>query len=278
MRSAIVVAFPTKAVLMNATPTALTDATQAERPLDNKVVLVTGGAKNLGGHVSRDLAIQGARVAVHYNSDAAAAAAEETVGVVTDAGTDAFAIQADLSDVAQVERTFDAVVDRFGSLYATVNTAGMAVGRPVVEFEEAEYDAMMAVNAKAAFFVMREAAKRTEDGGRILTLLTSLLAAFTPIYSVYAGSKAPVEHFTRALSKELQDRSISVNALAPGPMDTSFFWDAVQPGEADFVQSQAMRNQLTQVDDIVPWVRFLLTDGWWLNGQTVFVNGGFTTR
>jgi Enoyl-(Acyl carrier protein) reductase len=120
-----------------------------------------------------------------------------------------------------------------------------------------------------AFFVMREAAKRTEDGGRILTILTSLLAAFTPMYSVYAGSKAPVEHFTRALSKELQDRSISVNALAPGPMDTSFFWDAAHPGEADFVQSQAMRNQLTQVDDIVPWVRFLLTDGWWLNGQTV---------
>jgi NAD(P)-dependent dehydrogenase (short-subunit alcohol dehydrogenase family) len=76
----------------------------------------------------------------------------------------------------------------------------------------------------------------------------------------------------------LLDQRISVNALAPGPMDTSFFWDAAHPGEADFVQSQAMRNQLTQVDDIVPWVRFLLTDGWWLNGQTVFVNGGFTTR
>jgi hypothetical protein len=110
MRGAIVVAFPTKGVLMSATPAALTSATPAERPLDNKVVLVIGGAKNLGGHVSRDLAIQGARVAVHYNSDATAAAAEETVGVVTDAGTDAFAIQADLSDVAQVERTFDAVV------------------------------------------------------------------------------------------------------------------------------------------------------------------------
>jgi NAD(P)-dependent dehydrogenase (short-subunit alcohol dehydrogenase family) len=248
------------------------------RPLDGKVVLVIGGAKNPGGHVSRDLASQGARVAVHFNSDATASAADETVTAVRDADSDAIALQADLTDVAQVERTFDAVIDRFGSLYATVNTAGLAVGRRVVEVGEAEYDAMMAVNAKAAFFVMREAAKRTEEGGRILTVVTSLLAAFTPMYSVYAGSKAPVEHFTRALSKELQDRSISVNALAPGPMDTSFFWNAAQPGEPEVVKSQAMGNQLTQVDDIVPWVRFLLTDGWWLNGQTVFINGGFTTR
>ena len=255
------------------TPTA-----ETRRPLDGKVVLVLGGAKNLGGHVSRDLAMQGARVAVHYNSAATASAADDTVAAVRDADSDAVALQADLTDVAQVERTFDAVIDRFGSLYATVNTAGLATGRHVVDVGEAEYDAMMAVNAKAAFFVMREAARRTEEGGRILTILTSLLAAFTPMYSVYAGSKAPVEHFTRALAKELQDRSISVNALAPGPMDTSFFWNAAQPGEPEMVKSWAMRNQLTQPDDIVPWVRFLLTDGWWLSGQTVFVNGGFATR
>lgn len=254
------------------------EATEKRRPLDGKVVLVTGGAKNLGGHVSRDLALQGAQVAVHYNSEATASAAEETVAAVEEAGGESIALQADLTQVAAVERTFDAVIDRFGSLYATVNTAGVAIDRPVVEYSEADYDAMMDVNAKAAFFIMREAAKRTEDGGRILTLVTSLLAAFTPDHSLYAGSKAPVEHFTRALAKELQGRSISVNAIGPGPMDTPFFWNAAHPGEADFVTSQAMRDQLTQVDDIVPWVRFLLTDGWWLNGQTVFVNGGFTTR
>lgn len=261
---------------------AVASATEARertgRLLLGKTVLVIGGAKNLGGQVSRDLASQGARVAVHYNSAATAAAADDTVASVNDADGEAFAIQADLTDVAQVERTFDAVMDRYGSLYATVNTAGLAVGRPVVEFSEADYDAMMGVNAKAAFFIMREAAKRTEDGGRIITLLTSLLAAFTPLYSLYAGSKAPVEHFTRALAKELEDRSISVNALAPGPMDTPFFWDAAHPGEYEFVTSQAMRNQLTRVEDIVPWVRFLLTEGWWLNGQTVLINGGFTTR
>jgi NAD(P)-dependent dehydrogenase (short-subunit alcohol dehydrogenase family) len=260
--------------------TAITEHSQdgITRPLDQKVVLVTGGAKNLGGLISRDLAACGASVAVHYHGSEASSAAEATVAAAADAGAEAFALQADLTEPAQVRRLFDQTVARFGSVYATVNTAGMAVGGPLADFSEAEYDAMMGVNAKAAFFVMQEAARRTEDGGKILNLLTSLLAAYTPLYSLYAGSKAPVEHFTRALSKELLDRSISVNSIAPGPMDTPFFWNAAQPGEADFVKTQAMRGQLTQPQDIVPWVRFLLTDGWWLNGQTVLINGGFTTR
>ena len=125
---------------------------------------------------------------------------------------------------------------------------------------------------------MAEAAKRMEDGGKIINLVTSLLAAYTGRYSVYSGSKAPVEHFTRALSKELFGRSISVNNLAPGPMDTPFFWNAAAPGEPDYVKSQTTNGELTRIEDIVPWVRFLLTDGWYLNGQTVFVNGGFSTR
>jgi NAD(P)-dependent dehydrogenase (short-subunit alcohol dehydrogenase family) len=242
------------------------------------VVVVTGGAKNLGGLISRDLAAHGANVVVHYHSSKASADADATIAAAIEAGAKAIAVHADLSEPEQIKHLFDETERRFGSLYATVNTAGMAVGKPVIEFSEAEYDAMMGVNAKAAFFVMQEAARRTEDGGKILNVLTSLLAAYTSLYSLYAGSKAPVEHFTRALSKELLSRSISVNSIAPGPMDTSFFWNAVHPGEHEYVTSQAMGGQLTQVADIVPWVRFLLTEGWWLNGQTVFLNGGFSTR
>lgn len=248
------------------------------RSLKDKVVIVTGGAKNLGGLLSRDLGAQGANIVVHYHGSNASKDADATVAAVIDAGAQAIAVQADLSESAQVRRLFEETDRRFGSLYATVNTAGMAVGKPVIEFSEAEYDAMMGINAKAAFFVMQEAARRTEDGGKILNVLTSLLAAYTPLYSLYAGSKAPVEHFTRALSKELLGRSISVNSIAPGPMDTSFFWNAVHPGEHEYVTAQAMGGQLTQIGDIVPWVRFLLTEGWWLNGQTVFLNGGFSTR
>jgi NAD(P)-dependent dehydrogenase (short-subunit alcohol dehydrogenase family) len=246
--------------------------------LRGKTVLVTGGAKNLGGAVSRDLAGHGANVAVHYHSSSDEALAEDTVAACVAAGGNAFAIQADLTAVPQIRRVLDAAVGRFGALYATVNTAGLAQGHVMTEVTEDEYDAHFAVNAKAAFFVMAETAKRIEDGGRIVNLVSSLLAAYTGRYAVYAGSKAPVEHFTRALSKELAGRGVSVNNLAPGPMDTSFFWDAAAAGEDVYSSSQTPFGRLTKVEDIVPWVRFLLTDGAWLNGQTVFLNGGFSTR
>jgi NAD(P)-dependent dehydrogenase (short-subunit alcohol dehydrogenase family) len=183
------------------------------RSLDQKVVVVTGGAKNLGGLISRDLAAHAASVAVHYHGSETGSAAEATVAAAIDAGAEAFALQADLTKPAAVRRGFDETVGRFGSLYAIVNTAGMVVGKPLADISEAEYDAMMGINAKAAFFVMQEAARRMEDGGRILNVLTSLLAAYTPLYSLYAGSKAPVEHFTRALSKELLARPFDLGQL-----------------------------------------------------------------
>ncbi|MCO5988800.1 SDR family oxidoreductase [Actinoallomurus spadix] len=246
--------------------------------MSGKTVLVTGGAKNLGGAISRDLAAAGARIAVHYHSPSDKGLADETVAACVAAGGDAFAVEAELTSVTEIRRVLDSVTGRYGALYATVNTAGLARGNPMTEVTEDEYDAHFAINSKAAFFVMAETAKRIDDGGAILNLVSSLLAAYTGRYSVYAGSKAPVEHFTRALSKELAGRRVSVNNLAPGPMDTSFFWNAAAPGEEEFSRAQTPYGELTKVEHIVPWVRFLLTDGWWLNGQTVFLNGGFATR
>jgi NAD(P)-dependent dehydrogenase (short-subunit alcohol dehydrogenase family) len=81
-------------------------------------------------------------------------------------------------------------------------------------------DHAYSVNSKAAFLILQESAKNVQDGGKIITIVTSLLAAFTGMYTAYAGSKAPVEHFTRGAAKELSSRRISVNAIAPGPMDT----------------------------------------------------------
>ena len=90
----------------------------------------------------------------------------------------------------------------------------------MVDISEAEYDEMTAVNAKTAFFFLKEAGKHLNDNGKICTLVTSLLGAFTPFYAAYSGTKAPVEHFTRAAAKEFGERGISVTAVGPGPMDT----------------------------------------------------------
>lgn len=253
-------------------------ANAPDKTLRGKVAFVGGASRNLGGLISQTLGAEGVKVAVHYNSESSAAKADDVVAHITDGGGEAVAVQADLTQVDQVERVFDEVVEHFGRLDFSINTAGMVVKKPLTESTEEDYDRMMAVNSKAAYFVMREAARRIEDGGKIISIVTSLLAAYTGLYSLYAGSKAPVEQFTRALSKELFGRSISVNCIAPGPMDTGFFYPAETDDSVAFHKSSSMNGELTKIEDIVPWVKFLLTDGWWANGQTFFVNGGYTTR
>ncbi|MEU5424302.1 SDR family oxidoreductase [Streptomyces olivoreticuli] len=248
------------------------------RSLKDKVVVIGGASRNLGGLIAREVGQDGAKVVVHYNSPSSKEDAEKTAAEVEKAGGQAVVHEADLTKVAEVEGLFDVAEAAFDRVDCMVNTAGMVIKKPMTEVTEEEYDRMFAVNSKAAYFMMREAAKRLQDGGKIVTVVTSLLAAYTGLYSVYAGSKAPVEHFTRALSKELFGRNISVNNIAPGPMDTGFFYPAETDDSIAYHKSSAMNGELTKIEDIVPYVKFLLTDGWWLNGQTLFINGGYTTR
>ncbi|MDI2029966.1 SDR family oxidoreductase [Saccharopolyspora sp. TS4A08] len=250
----------------------------SENGLRDRVVVVGGGAKNLGGLLSRTLAADGAKVVVHYHGDASADDADKAVRAVQEAGGQAAAVQGDLTKVADVRRLFDTAVDTFGGVDVAVNTTGMVLRKPILETTEEEFDRMFAINAKAGYFFIQEAGRRLNDNGKIISLGTSLLAAFTDGYSTYAGGKAPLEHFTRAAAKEFADRGISVNVVAPGPMDTPFFYPQETPERVEFHKSQALGGQLTQIEDIVPIIRHLATEGWWFTGQTLFPNGGYTTR
>lgn len=254
-----------------------------DHTLKGKVVIIGGGAKNLGGLVSRACAEKGAKVVVHYNSDATKFAAEETIADITSKGGEAMMIQGDLTKVENVTRLFEAAEAKFGKIDIAINTAGMVIKKSFAEIDESDYDKIFAINSKAAFFFMQEAGKRLQEGGKICTVVTSLLGAFTGYYSIYAGSKSPVEHFTRAASKEFGARGISVTAVAPGPMDTSFFYGQEAPEAVQYHQSAAdlskySKTGLTDVEDIVPFILFLVTEGWWMTGQTILVNGGYTTK
>lgn len=117
----------------------------------------------------------------------------------------------------------------------------------------------------------------------LLYIVVQVLAFFngggyTGLYSTYEGMKAPVEHFTRAASKEFGDRGISVTAVAPGPMDTPFFYGQENEDAVAYHKSAAALGGLTDIKDIAPLVMFLVTEGWWITGQTIFANGGYTTR
>ncbi|MBA9071683.1 NAD(P)-dependent dehydrogenase (short-subunit alcohol dehydrogenase family) [Methylobacterium sp. RAS18] len=258
--------------------------TMANHAITGKTVLITGGAKNLGGLLARDLAQHGATaIAVHYNSDAARAEAEGTVAAIERAGAKAFAFQADLTGAAAMEKLFADAKGALGRIDIAVNTVGKVLKKPIADITEAEFDTMSAVNSKTAFFFLKEASKAVNDNGKICTLVTSLLGAYTPFYAAYAGTKAPVEHYTRAVSKEVGDRGISVTAIGPGPMDTPFFYpaeseDAVRYHKTAAALSPKSKTGLTDIEDIVPWIRFLVSDGWWMTGQTILVNGGYTTK
>lgn len=252
--------------------------------LDGKVVIIGGGAKNLGGLISRDLAQHGAKaIVVHYNSNSTKAAADETVAAVKAAGAEAIAVQGDLSVVSNNVKLFDEAIKAFGGVDIAINTTGMVIKKPIVEVSEEDYDKIFAVNSKAAFFFIQEAGKKLNDRGKICTIVSSLLAAYTDGYAIYPGSKAPVEHYTRAASKEFGDRGISVTAVGPGPMETPFFYGQETTESAQYNQTAAALNKfsktgLTDIEDIAPLIRFLVTDGWWITGQTIFANGGYTTR
>jgi NAD(P)-dependent dehydrogenase (short-subunit alcohol dehydrogenase family) len=249
-----------------------------DHTLAGRNVLIAGGAKNLGGLVARQAAEAGANVAIHYNSDSSRSDAEQTLAAVEAAGAKAAIFQGDLTVPENVARLFADAEGAIGKIDVAVNTVGKVLRKPIAETTEEEYDSMFDINAKSAYFFIKEAGMHLADGGKIITIVTALLAAFTDGYSTYAGGKSPVEHFTRAAAKEYADRGISVTAIAPGPMDTPFFYGQETPERVEFHKSQGMGNQLTKIEDIAPIVRFLATEGWWITGQTIFANGGYTTR
>ncbi|QEC43924.1 SDR family oxidoreductase [Pseudobacter ginsenosidimutans] len=250
----------------------------ANNNVNGKVVLIAGGAKNLGGLLSRNFAAKGARLVIHYNSAGTQPDAEKTLAAVQAAGAEAFLFQGDLTRPGNIITLFDAATSRFGGIDIAINTVGKVLKKPIADTTEAEYDSMSDINSKAAYFFIQEAGKKLNDNGKICTIVTSLLAAYTGLYSTYEGMKAPVEHFTRAASKEFGSRGISVTAVAPGPMDTPFFYGQESEDAVAYHKSASALGGLTDIKDIAPLVEFLVTDGWWITGQTIFANGGYTTR
>jgi NAD(P)-dependent dehydrogenase (short-subunit alcohol dehydrogenase family) len=246
--------------------------------LKDKVVIITGGVKNLGALTAKSFAKESTKLVLHYHQEKDKSLANDLKVELERKGAEVALYQSDLSSENDVIGLFDFAVEKFGKIDIAINTVGKVLKKPIIDTSEEEFDSMDTINNKIAYFFIKQASKNMNDNGHIITIATSLLAAYTGYYSTYAGNKAPVEHYTRAASKELMERQISVNAIAPGPMDTPFFYGQETEESTAFHKSQAMGNQLTKIEDIVPIILFLTTDGWWINGQTIFANGGYTTR
>jgi NAD(P)-dependent dehydrogenase (short-subunit alcohol dehydrogenase family) len=253
--------------------------TENNNELEGKVAVITGSARNMGRAFAQALAKKGANVTVHYRGEASKADAEETARLVRETGRRAVVVGGDLSDVATVRRLFDETMKELGRVDIVINNAGVIVKKPMIEITEEEYDRSFGINAKAAFFVMQEGARRISENVRIINMGTTLLAATTAFYGVYAGSKAPLEDFSRALAKEVGARGVTVNTVAPGPIDTAFYHGQETPQSTAYATQASVAKRLGTIDDIVPVIEFLASPrSQWVTAQTIFVNGGYLTR
>ena len=239
----------------------------------SKVALVTGASRGIGAAIARRLAQDGFSVVINYagNTERAEALVREIEGT----GGRALALQADVSDPVAVADMFEAVQTAFGGLDVLVNNAGIIALSPLAETEDDGFDRLVAVNLKGSFNTMREAARRLRQGGRIVNFSSSVVGLRQPSYGVYAATKAGIEALTSVLAKELRGRSITVNAIAPGPTATDLFFDGKSKDLVEHYARMAPLERLGTPDDIAAAVAFLVgPDGGWINGQTLRANGG----
>lgn len=247
------------------------------KPLAGRVAIVTGSSRGIGRCIAETLAERGASVVVNHADRADGAAAADVVDTIRLAGGQALAVRADVTSVADIEMLFAAAASRYGGVDIVVSNAGAAAPiKPIVGITEAEYDATLAINARAGFFVLREAARRVRDGGRILII--SSTTAVTPFAgtATYSGAKAACETFARVLAKEVGPRGITVNALSPGPIDTAVARVAGSP-EVRFAGAISMTplGRLGTREDIARVVSFVVSDdARWVTGQLLRVGGG----
>ena len=243
------------------------------KSMNKKVAIVTGSSRGIGAAIAKRLADDGFMVIINYASSANAA--EELVKQIEQSGGHAITVKADVSDAAAVARMFDAAEAAYDGVDVLVNNAGIMKLATLAESNDSLFDSQIAINLKGTFNTLREASRRLRSEGRIINLSSSVVGLYQPGYAVYAATKAGIEAMTQVLAKELRGRNITVNNIAPGPTATALFIEGKSAEDIERLAKLAPLERLGQPEDIAGVVAMLAsTDGTWINGQTIRVNGG----
>jgi NAD(P)-dependent dehydrogenase (short-subunit alcohol dehydrogenase family) len=246
-----------------------------------KIALVTGASRGLGKNTSLALAKKGVDVIVTYHSSEVEA--NDVVSAIEANGRKAVALQLDTSDTkafdgfaAQVKRSLQEKwqVEQFDFL---INNAGIGINKPFVETTESDFDRLMNIQLKGVFFLTQRLLPVIKDGGRIVNISSGLARFTLPGYSAYAAMKGGIEVLTRYMAKELGERRIAVNVVAPGAIETDFGGGAVRDNQQlnDFIASQTALGRVGVPDDIGGAIASLLSeDNRWVNAQRIEISGG----
>jgi len=237
-----------------------------------RVALVTGGSGGIGKAVVDKLATEGFAVAVHYAGNQAKA--DALVQSITAAGGRALAVGGDIADETAMRALFDQVEAAFGGIDVVVNTAGIMRLGPIADFNLDDFDKIMRTNVRGTFIVSQQAARRVREGGAIINFSTSVTRTQFPNYGAYVASKSAVEGLSMILARELRGKNITVNAVAPGPTATALFLDGKSEEVIAGLSKAVPLERLGDPEDIAESVAFLAGPARWVNGQTIFTNGG----
>ncbi|MBK8784368.1 MAG: 3-oxoacyl-[acyl-carrier-protein] reductase [Anaerolineales bacterium] len=242
--------------------------------LENKVALVTGGSRGIGRAIALELAARGAAVVVNYNKSPESA--EEVVNKIKEAGGKAAASQADVSDFKQAETLVKFAIETFGDLSILVNNAGITRDQLIMMMPEADWDAVINTNLKSTFNCSKAAVKHMmrKRVGRIINIASVAGQMGNPGQTNYSASKGGQIAFTKALAREVAARNITVNAIAPGFVDTEIL-DAMTPETLAAALKMVPLARKGKPEEIAYAAVFLASDeAAYITGQVLGVDGG----
>ena len=242
--------------------------------LDGKVALVTGGSRGIGRAIAVALAREGAKLAINFAGNEKAA--EETKALVEQAGSEAILLKADVSDKDADAALIDTVIKTYGKIDILVNNAGITRDNLMLRMKEGDFDAVIDANLRSVFYLTKAAAKSMmkKRTGRIITMSSVVGLTGNAGQVNYAAAKAGVLGITKSAAKELASRGITVNAVAPGFIETDMT-DVLSDTVKESLLHEIPLKRMGEPKDVANAVLFLASDqSAYITGQVIHVDGG----
>ena len=242
--------------------------------LNGKVAVITGGNSGIGLATAQVFIQEGAKVVIVGRNQQSLNEAVQTLG------EKATAIQADVANLADLDRLYATIKAQIGNVDVIVVNAGVAAVRPLAQVDEAHYDQIMNINVKGAYFTVQKALPVLNDGAAIVLVASVASVTGTPGLSVYSASKAALRSLARTFSAELVERGIRVNAISPGPIETPIFGKMELPPEVaeemgESILSKVPMKRMGKPEEMASAILFLAcSDSSYVLGAELFADGG----